>query len=82
MVRQLQPWHENLGKRQVKAPKIYFHDTGLLHALLGVESHAQLLRHHGRAHPGRALRSSRCCAWRSLSKPTSGRLTPAPSSTC
>ncbi len=33
MVRQLQPWPENLSKRQVKAPKIYFRDTGLLHAL-------------------------------------------------
>jgi predicted AAA+ superfamily ATPase len=45
MVRQLQPWHENLGKRQVKAPKIYFRDTGLLHALLGVSTQAQLLTH-------------------------------------
>lgn len=34
MVRQLQPWHENIGKRQVKSPKICFRDTGLLHALL------------------------------------------------
>lgn len=38
MVRQLQPWHENLGKRQVKSPKIYIRDSGLLHALLGVTS--------------------------------------------
>jgi uncharacterized protein len=45
MVRQLQPWHENLGKRQVKAPKIYFRDTGLLHALLGIRTHAELLTH-------------------------------------
>src|SRR6266853_1502231 len=36
VVRVLQPWHENLGKRQVKAPKVYVRDTGLLHALLGV----------------------------------------------
>jgi hypothetical protein len=34
MVRQLQPWHENLGKRQVKAPKIFLRDSGILHALL------------------------------------------------
>ncbi len=34
MIRQLQPWHENVGMRQVKSPKIYFRDTGLLHALL------------------------------------------------
>jgi predicted AAA+ superfamily ATPase len=45
MVRQLQPWFENLAKRQVKAPKIYFRDTGLLHALLGVASMPQLLAH-------------------------------------
>jgi uncharacterized protein len=45
MVRQLQPWFENLGKRQVKAPKIYFPDTGFLHALLGVRNAAELARH-------------------------------------
>lgn len=45
MVRQLQPWHENLGKRQVKAPKIYFRDTGLLHTLMGTQSLPQLLAH-------------------------------------
>ncbi len=38
MVRLLAPWHENLAKRQVKAPKIYLRDTGLLHSLLGVDS--------------------------------------------
>ena len=45
MVRQLQPWHEDLGKRQVKSPKIYFRDTGLLHALMGVADPAALLAH-------------------------------------
>jgi len=45
MVRQLQPWHENLGKRQVKAPKIYFRDTGLLHALMGTATLPELLAH-------------------------------------
>lgn len=45
MVRQLQPWYENIGKRQVKAPKIYFRDTGLLHVLMGVRTEADLLRH-------------------------------------
>ncbi len=38
MLRQLQPWHENLGKRQVKSPKIYLRDSGLLHTLLGIPS--------------------------------------------
>lgn len=45
MVRQLQPWHANTAKRQVKAPKIYFRDSGLLHTLMGVRSRAELLRH-------------------------------------
>ena len=45
MVRQLQPWHENLGKRQVKAPKIYFRDTGFLHAMMGIASLSALLMH-------------------------------------
>ena len=45
MVRQLQPWHENLGKRQVKSPKIYLRDSGLLHSLLGIESEERLLAH-------------------------------------
>jgi uncharacterized protein len=45
MVRQLQPWFENLGKRQVKAPKIYVRDSGLLHTLLGVTSQHDLEHH-------------------------------------
>ena len=45
MVRQLQPWHENLGKRQVKAPKVYFRDSGLLHALMAVGTLPELLAH-------------------------------------
>ena len=45
MVRQLQPWHENLKKRQVKSPKIYFRDSGLLHQLLGIRTMDDLLRH-------------------------------------
>ena len=45
MIRVLTPWIENLKKRQIKSPKIYFRDTGILHHLLGVESHDQLLTH-------------------------------------
>jgi len=45
MVRQLQPWHENLGKRQVKAPKIYFRDSGLFHTLSHIRSADELLTH-------------------------------------
>ena len=45
MVRQLLPWHANVKKRQIKAPKIYFRDTGLLHHLLGIRSDKELLGH-------------------------------------
>ena len=45
MVRQLPPWFENLGKRQVRAPKVYIRDSGLLHALLGVPNQ-RYLEHH------------------------------------
>ena len=45
LVRQLQPWFANLGKRQVKAPKVYLRDTGLLHELLGIADPAALQRH-------------------------------------
>ena len=45
MVRQLAPWHENLGKRQVKAPKVYVRDSGLLHQLLGIAGAEDLLAH-------------------------------------
>ncbi len=45
MVRQLQPWHENLNKRQVKAPKVYVRDSGLLHALLGIRTEKDILSH-------------------------------------
>jgi predicted AAA+ superfamily ATPase len=45
MVRQLQPWHANLKKRQVKAPKVYLRDSGLLHNLLGVKTRLELLSH-------------------------------------
>ncbi len=42
MVRQLQPWFANVSKRQVKAPKLYLRDSGVLHSLLGISSRAQL----------------------------------------
>lgn len=42
MIRLLTPWHENIGKRQVKSPKIYFRDSGIYHALVGIESKSQL----------------------------------------
>lgn len=45
VVRQLAPWHANVAKRQVRAPKVYVRDSGLLHALLGIRSADDLLAH-------------------------------------
>jgi predicted AAA+ superfamily ATPase len=45
MVRVLQPWFENLNKRQVKSPKIIFRDSGILHTLLGCATERELLEH-------------------------------------
>ncbi|MBS1153315.1 MAG: family ATPase [Myxococcaceae bacterium] len=42
MVRALRPWHANLGKREVKSPKVYLRDPGVLHALLGIRTDAAL----------------------------------------
>jgi predicted AAA+ superfamily ATPase len=44
-VRVLPPWFENLGKRQLRSPKVYVRDTGLLHALLDLESRDDLMGH-------------------------------------
>ena len=45
MLRQLQPWHINISKRQVKSPKVYFRDPGLLHYLLDLPNMHSLLAH-------------------------------------
>jgi predicted AAA+ superfamily ATPase len=45
LVRQLQPWFENLGKRQIKSPKVYVRDSGLLHALFNLAQLETLLAH-------------------------------------
>ncbi|MDZ4789088.1 MAG: ATP-binding protein [Blastochloris sp.] len=45
LVRRLQPWHQNNGKRLIKSPKVYLRDTGLLHALLGLKTLEELLGH-------------------------------------
>ena len=48
MLRQLPPWFENLGKRQVKAPKVHVRDSGVLHALLGLGNRRDLEHHPSR----------------------------------
>ena len=45
LVRRLQPWTSNLGRRLVKAPKVYVRDSGVCHALLGIETLDELLGH-------------------------------------
>jgi hypothetical protein len=45
VIRQLQPWHANLGKRQVRSPKVYVRDSGLLHQLLGLGTEKALMSH-------------------------------------
>jgi predicted AAA+ superfamily ATPase len=45
VVRRLAPWSQNLGKRQVKSPKVYLSDSGLLHTLLDIETPRDLERH-------------------------------------
>jgi predicted AAA+ superfamily ATPase len=45
VMRVLEPWFENVGKRLVKSPKVYIRDSGLLHTLLGIGDHRQLDGH-------------------------------------
>ena len=45
MVRRLTPWFENIKKRQIKTPKIYFRDSGILHRLLGIPGMEQMVTH-------------------------------------
>jgi predicted AAA+ superfamily ATPase len=45
LVRRLEPWHANIGKRLVRSPRIYVRDTGILHALLGLGTMDDLLGH-------------------------------------
>ena len=75
MVRVLRPWTANIGKRQVKSPKIYLRDSGILHSFLEIDSMQALLRHPklGASWEGFALeavihqlgaRADRCYFWR------------------
>lgn len=45
MIRRLKPWSADIANRQVKSPKIYIRDSGILHRLLSVSTHAELERH-------------------------------------
>ena len=80
LIRQVQPWFVNLGKRQVKAPKIYLRDSGLLHSLLGIGDTAALVRHPKSAASWegfaldqvlRIARPEESCFWRHTREPSS-----------
>ena len=53
IVRQLPLWHENLKKRQVKSPKVYVRDSGILHQLLGITTEKDLLSQEDDLRSGR-----------------------------
>ena len=55
MIRILQPWYANIGKRIVKRPKLYLRDSGLFHTLLSIEKPEQLFTSPKLVLPGRAL---------------------------
>ena len=65
VIRQLPPWHASISKRQVRSPKVYFLDSGLLHTLLSLTDRDDVERHPKvgaswvriPAHPGRRFRS-------------------------
>jgi len=67
MIRLLQPWHVNLGKRLVKRPKVYFRDSGIFHSLLSIETQKDLQTNPklGASWEGFALEN----VWRSINKP-------------
>lgn len=82
MVRRLEPHFVNIGKRLIKAPKIYLRDSGLLHELLGVPDHGALMAHPKGARRGKGLRSKTRSGWPSQTKLTSGGHIRGRSSTC
>jgi hypothetical protein len=67
--------HANLKKRQVKAPKVYLRDTGLLHHLLGIHSEKELLMHPNVELRGKGMSSRRHFTHYVLTKPITGQLT-------
>lgn len=64
LLRRLPPWHANVGKRLVKSPKVYVRDSGLVHALLDIETADQLLSHPvvGASWEGHVIESLLACA--------------------
>jgi len=64
LMRRLPPWHENVGKRLVRSPKVYLRDSGIVHALLGIADKEALLSHPivGRSYEGFVIENLLGCA--------------------
>ncbi|MCX7048021.1 MAG: ATP-binding protein [Candidatus Sumerlaeota bacterium] len=72
LVRRLQPYYMDLGKRLVKAPKLYIRDTGLLHSLLGIGDRMQLLQSPSRGASWEGFMIEQIIAWENLRRPGAG----------
>lgn len=72
LVRRLPPYHANLGKRLVKAPKLYVRDTGILHYLLGICVEEQLLQSPARGNSFEGLMIEQIASLEALTHPGSG----------
>ncbi|MGV2338186.1 MAG UNVERIFIED_CONTAM: ATP-binding protein [Planctomycetaceae bacterium] len=82
VVRQLPPWFQNLGKRQLRSPKVYIRDAGLLHTLLGIANPAGLQSHPKLGASWKDSASNRSSASVVIATHTSGARTVVPSWTC
>nr|WP_197549077.1 ATP-binding protein [Candidatus Nitrospira inopinata] len=83
LVRRLPSWHANVGKRLVKTPRLFLRDSGLVHALLGIQDLDSLLAHPGSELVGRALSSKTCWSRHPRAHtPPTGAPVGAPKSIC
>ena len=82
MLRQLPPWFENLGKRQVKATKVFVRDSGLLHALLGMADQRSLELTPKSAHSWEGFAIEEVLKALGPTKPIIGPRTREPNSIC
>lgn len=62
MIRELQPWHENIDKRQIKSPKIYFRDSGVFHTLLNLDKISAIKFHPKLGASWEAFALEQCCS--------------------
>ena len=84
MAWRLRPWHTNLGKRELKAPKVYVSDTGILHRCSASKAKTPFWLTPSAAPPGKDSRCTKSCAGRvpSMTRPSTGACIPAPNWIC